>query len=635
MGRDTGVDTPRCAETEVGGRPTKTTDAQSGEAIRQKLRLEIGVLGLAICAPLASRGATRRPLFHRTPQTTHGNPSGSSQIAQIKALYDQGKWKEVLRMASDGADAPPDADYYRGLALAKLERWNDARAALAAGERKAPKDERFPVELAGVGYEQKDFRTAQRELHRALRLAPHDSYALNFLATIYFLRGNVRAALECWNREGLPRVIEIKAAPEPNLRAELFDRAFAFAPLSTLELGQFDTTQARLENLGIFALHRWELAPHASAGSVPGSSADSDAAAGSLDVIFHSEERDGFGPNKWVAALSMGRGLPYETMYPEYDNAFHEAVNFDSLLRFDPEKERVYAELSAPAQGQPRWRTNAWVDARNEHWNIAGTFFGASTPISNLKLRKIEVGAGFRSVQSGNWSWQTGASFARRDFQVESGENLSALTASASAVFTDGNSLEAKGRTDYRLLSIPQDRITLDTSATAAIGRFFTAPLGTYGQTEGSLAFGWLPEEQGDDYEVRSRLRAGGTFGTVPFDDLFTLGVERDDNDLWLRGIPATHDGRKGNSPIGRDYVLWNSEFDKIVYNGAFFQVRLGPLFDAGRIWDGSGLFGSGGWLWDPGAQIKIRVLDTFQVVFSYGHDMRSRQNTFFGGTER
>ena len=534
-----------------------------------------------------------------------------------------------------------DADYYRGLALAKLRRRNEAREAFAAGERKAPKDERFPVELAGVAYEQKEFRLAERELHRALRLEPRDSYALNFIATIYFLRGNLRAALEYWNRGGLPRVIEIKASPAPKLRAELFDRAFAFTPLSTLELAQFDATQAQLENLGIFALYRWELAPRAEASPDPGSASTSvatsasEAGPASFDVIFRSVERDGFGPNKWVAALSMGRGLPYETIYPEYDNAFRKAVNFDSLLRFDPEKERVYAEVSAPVQGQPRWRASAWIDGRDEHWNISGTFFGASTPISNLKLRRIEAGAGFRSVQSGRWSWQMRASFARRDFLVLTGPSLSALARGASTFFTDGNSLEVTGRTGFRLLSIPQDRITVDTSANAAIGKFFAAPPGTYGETEGSLAFRWLPQEKSNDYEVRSRLRAGGAFGTVPFDELFTLGVERDDNNLWLRGISGTRAGRKGNSPMGRDYVLWNSELDKIVYNGAFFQVRLGPLFDAGRIWDASGLFGSRGWLWDPGAQIEIRVLDTFQAVFSYGHDMRSGQNTFFGGTER
>jgi tetratricopeptide (TPR) repeat protein len=577
------------------------------------------------------------------PQSSAPQASGSSQelpressaplsqLSEIKKLYDEEKWEEVLRVAPATMGAPAEMDLYRGLALAKLQRWDEARAALAAGERKAPSDERFHLELAGVAFKEKDFRGAERELQRALRFAPHDSYALNFLATTYFLRGNLGAALEYWNRERLPHVGQIKTSPEPQLRPELFDRAFAFAPLSTLDRREFETTRARLDNLGIFSLYRWELVPSADTGADSGAGSTP----ASFDVTFYSVERDGFGSNKWAAALSILRGLPYETVYPEYDNAFHDAVNFDSLLRFDSEKERVYAEVSTPVQRRPRWRASAWVDGRNERWNISGTFFGASTPISDLKLRKIEAGAGFRSVQSGRWSWETRVAFARRDFTVERGESPSALGLGAAAFFTDGNSLDLSGRTDYRLLSIPRDRITVDSSANAAIGKFFAAPLGNYGRAGGSIAFRWLPKEQGDDYETRSRLRAGGTFGTVPFDELFTLGVERDDNDLWLRGISATRGGRKGNSPMGRDYVLWNSEFDKIVYDGAFFQVRVGPLFDAARIWDASGLFGSQGWLWDSGAQVKVRVLDTFEVVFSYGHDMRSGQNTFFGGTER
>ena len=611
MGRDPGLDAARSAEAEP---------------------VIVALLLLSVAAGwLLPQQNAPQSLPESFTSVRHSLQERSPQIAEVKKLYKQGKWEEVLRAAPATADAPAEIDLYRGLALAKLQRWNESRAALMAGERKSPADERFSVELAGVAYKQKDFRAAERDLRRALRLAPHDSYALNFLATIYFLRGNLEAALEYWNREGLPRVNEIKASPEPRLRAEMFDRAFAFAPLSTLKLEEIETTQARLDSLGIFSLYRWELTPLAQADS----NSTSHSPQASFDVTFHSVQRDGFGPNKWAAALSMLRGLPYETIYPQYDNAFHDAVNFDSLLRFDPQKERVYAEMSAPVQGRPRWRASAWVDGRNEHWNISGTFFGASTPISDLKLRKIEVGAGFRAVQSGRWSWETDALFARRDFAVQAGEALGALAPGAAAFFTDGNSLEVSGRTDYRLLSNPRDRITIDSSADAALGRFFAAPLGAYGRTGGSLGFRWLPKEQGDDYETRSRLRIGGTFGTVPFDELYTLGVERDDNDLWLRGISATRDGRKGNSPMGRDYILWNSEMDKAVYAGALFQVRVGPLFDAGRIWDGSGLFGSQGWLWDPGAQVKLRVLDTFEVVFSYAHDVRSGQNTFFGGTEK
>jgi len=542
--------------------------------------------------------------------------ASSARTDEIKKLYDAGEWEEVVRATAEGEGAAADEDFYRGMALAKLQRWSEARVALATGERKAPEDERFPVELAGVAYKLKDFAAAERELRRALRLAPKDAYALNFLASIYFLRGNLEAALEYWNRAGLPRVNEVKEEPEPQVNAELLDRAIAFAPLSTLELRDFETTEARLDGLGIFAFHRWELKP------VEGG------AENSFDAIFHSVERNGFGGNKWLAALSMLRGLPYETVYPEYDNARHRAVNFDGLLRFDPQKERAFAEVSAPVGGDPRWRARAWVDGRDENWNISESFAGASAPITDLKLRKIEAGAGIRSIESGRWSWETGAAFARRSFRNQTG-----LETQAAPFFTDGNSLELRASTNYRLLWLPDRRLSLDAGASGTVGRFFAAPLSTYAIGTGALELRWLPQEQGDDYEMRTSLRAGGTGGRVPLDDLFTLGVERDDNDLWLRGISTTHDGRKGNSPMGRDYVLWNWEQDKIVYHGAFFQVRVGPLLDAGKIADPSGLFGSGGWLWDPGAQVKVRVLDTIEVVFSYGHDMRSGQNVFFGAT--
>ena len=82
---------------------------------------------------------------------------------------------------------------------------------------------------------------------------------------------------------------------------------------------------------------------------------------------------------------------------------------------------------------------------------------------------------------------------------------------------------------------------------------------------------------------------------------------------------------------MGRRYALWNWEWDKVLYHGDFFEVKAGPIFDAGESSDSSGYFGSRGWLWDPGVECKVRVLDTVEVVFSYGHDTRSGQNTFFG----
>jgi len=84
-------------------------------------------------------------------------------------------------------------------------------------------------------------------------------------------------------------------------------------------------------------------------------------------------------------------------------------------------------------------------------------------------------------------------------------------------------------------------------------------------------------------------------------------------------------------APLGRRYFLANWEMDKNVYSNGIFTVKLGPFLDSGRITDPSGLFGSRQWLWDTGAQCKVRVLGSITVVLIYGRDLRSGRNVFYG----
>ncbi len=138
----------------------------------------------------------------------------------------------------------------------------------------------------------------------------------------------------------------------------------------------------------------------------------------------------------------------------------------------------------------------------------------------------------------------------------------------------------------------------------------------------------WLPQAEGDDYEIQNRVRAGKTFGDVPFDELFMLGLERD-NDLEMRGHIGTRDGRKGSAPLGRNYFLSNWEADKNVYRNGIFTVKLGPFLDTGKITDASPGLGSHEWLWDLGVQAKVRVFGV-GVAFSYGKDLRTGNNAFY-----
>lgn len=88
----------------------------------------------------------------------------------------------------------------------------------------------------------------------------------------------------------------------------------------------------------------------------------------------------------------------------------------------------------------------------------------------------------------------------------------------------------------YRVVDIPERRLTVNTSGTSEVGRIWTKPSRAFAKLQGSFRVHWLPRATGDDYETQAGVQVGKTLGQIPFDELFMLGVERD-NHLWLRGI--------------------------------------------------------------------------------------------------
>jgi hypothetical protein len=537
--------------------------------------------------------------------------SESDRLAAAQKAYDAGQFGDAVQLASGPADQSADLDFVAGLALAKLQRWQEAGAAFETGHRKMPRQSRFLVELAGVDYKLKDTRAAKRELQAALKLDPKDKYTLEFIGTLYFLDGNLEAALKYWNPIEKPRLRKVSVAPPPTLDPALLQNAIGFNAPQILTREALLGAEARLDNLEIYPHRREEVAP---------------AGDGNYDATFHMPERNLWGDTWWQGALTWLSGLPYATVYPQLFNLGHEAVNVTSLLRWDSEKRRAFVDGSMPLLHQSKYRLHIYFDGRNENWNLTDTFFGGGPALSDLNVRRVAGGAELRSVMSGRWSWSTGIEIANRTFR-----NLTPEAAVAGKTFfTDGNSISYWGRLDRSLLRVPEHRFTLDGSGEGRVGREFGTGLGSYGAVRGSLTAHWLPRAKGDDYEMLARLRADEAFGDIPFDELYQLGIERD-NDLWLRGHAGTDNGRKGAAPLGRRYFLANWEIDKRVYSNGIFTVKLGPFVDNGAIADSSGLFGSQKWLWDTGAQCKIRVLSSVTVVLIYGRDLRGGKNVFYG----
>jgi tetratricopeptide (TPR) repeat protein len=537
-----------------------------------------------------------------------GDPA-TEKLSDIKNLYEAGNWDGVLRLVTQSPDAPADLLLYRGLALARLERWEEAKAAFSAGREKAPGDLRFPIELAGIAYREKQFSEAKRHLRRALAMNPKDEYANNFLASIYFQEGNLEAALKYWNRTGKPKLGDLTFEPAPKLRPLVLDRAFAFARGAEWQTEQLLTTQARLRALDLYPGMFFELRAHDD---------------GSFDLGFHAAERNGWGSSKWEGAVSLLRDLPFLAVDPEFYNLGHAGVNWVSTYRWDDEKRRAFTELSSPVFQNPAARYRVYFDGRNENWNITNTFLPGSLALTRLNLEKAAAGAEMRFIESGRWEWSAAVEYSYREYR-----NGFGIPSSAAPFFTGGSAIALKSSVQRWLIRFPERRFTLNAAGSGEFGTFFRDPLGRYGRLEGTLAARWLPRARGDDCETQLSLHGGRTIGDVPFDELFTLGFDRD-TPLWLRGHPGLQDGQKGDAPLGRNYVLVNAETDKILYHNGIFTLKAGPFVDTGRTYDPSRFFGSPKWLWDTGVQTKIRVLGGVQVVFGYGKDLRSGRNSFF-----
>jgi tetratricopeptide (TPR) repeat protein len=537
-----------------------------------------------------------------------GSPD-AERVAQVKQMYEQERWGDVVAAlpASDNEDA--DLQMYRGLALAKLGRWEEARQTFQAGAERHTGDSRFLVELGGIAYHQRDFQRAKGELRHALAIQPRDDYTNNLLASIYFLDGNLEGALKYWNRTGRPKLDDLTFVPRPKLAPLVLDRAVRFSPGNEWNRDQFLSTEAQLRALALYPslLFNLEAKPD-----------------GSFDLKISAPEKNGWGRTKWEGAISLLRGLPYATVYPEFYNLRKKGMNWRSMVRWDDDKRRLSSEFAAPLADNPAIRYRIYFDGRNENWNLVNTLLPHVASPSGLNLEKTAAGAEMQFIPSGRWQWTAGFEYSHRAFR-----NRAGIPAPAASFFTNGSSLGLQATFERSLIRFPERRFSLSSSASGAVGTFFENPLGRYGRVRGSIDALWFPKPRGNDYELQAGLKVGKTFGAVPFDELFSIGFERD-NELSLRGHPGLINGQKGNAPLGRNFFLANSEFDKVAYQNSLFTLRLGPLLDTGRIYDPSGYFGTRNWLWDTGAQAKIRILGSVEFILGYGKDLRTGNNSFF-----
>ena len=535
--------------------------------------------------------------------------SGSLRDAEVHALYSEQKWQRVVASAERTTSRSADVNFELGMALAHLQRWNEARAALLDGREQCRGEKRFPTELAGIAFQQNNYPEAAHWIKETLRLDPKDEYANEFAGTVFLLLGNLDAALKNWNQIQKPQIDQIQF--DPNLRVQrlLLERTFVFSPQALMRREQLLATEARLNAMGVFPAYSIRLDAREG---------------GRFDAQFHAIDRNGFG-NGWLqSVVSVFSGVPYQTVYPSYFNLGGSTTNVDSLVRWDAQKRRVRVSASGPWHLLPQWRWNLVGDARDENWAIRSSFTGTAPVLGSFKLKREIASATLTSIQSGRLQWNSGAELSHRTYS-----NVTAGQALNSDLVSSGWEVKHLANLGFRLLDVPERRFKVDGSASSELGRLWSSPARLFEKAQAGIALRWFPKPEGDRYEFTQRIRVGGIAGSAPLDELWMIGVERD-NDLWLRGHIGTRGGRKGSSPIGDRYFLSNTDCYRSIWSNGLISIKAGPLLDIARVAAPASGLAARQWLFDVGAEIKLSVLGT-GVVLTYGRDLRNGSNAFYG----
>jgi hypothetical protein len=529
------------------------------------------------------------------------NQSGYDQSSRLEDLASQHAWEEILR-STDGIPRSADESFFRGLAFARVGRLEEAEQSFEEGLGAGPKPGRFLVELAGIRFKQKRYSDSRHYLKRALASGIRDPYVFDFLGTLYFLEGRLEAALHYWNRIGKPRIEQIRVEPRGVVDPIMLDRGLAISQASVLDLQALEETRARLENLGIFSMQRYQLEARPDA---------------RFNLTVHLVQAPGltrsFGlPN----LLSLTRELPFQTVHADFTNIGSSARSVSGMLRWEPGNQRFSSTFSSPLSRRPRTVFSLNLDGIREDWDVSGGIGDEAVG----QWDSLKSGAMLRYVVNDRWSWSTGVQLGHYRLRTTDSPSVSSSLRPGS-----GFSVQSIWQTRLRLLELPEQRMRLSSRTSWDLGRDVRNAGSLFSRLQSGVEFTWLARDQ---LQVATSLQVGKAGGTLPLDQLFRLGLERDPT-LMLRGHAGRSDGLKGRGPVGTGYILANFDLSRRLYTTGLFSLAAGPFVDSARVFSPFSAVHQK-WLWDTGIETRLSLLNLVQVAFSYGFDTRNGERLFF-----
>ena len=537
-----------------------------------------------------------------------------AQVDEARQAIDRGEYVRAVNILSQAlADQPsPDVYLYLGIAYGHIKENQKAEDVLREGSRRYPEDSRFHAELANLFLDTNDVEAAKSELKLVLAIDPTNNFASDQLATIDMSRGEVQGALRAWNKSGRPYINDILHNYYLNYGSWVVKRAVAFRPAGTLRYSQWRTTEARLFETGNFTNVGLEIEPT----RIPDQ----------YNAVVRTTRKTNTLPD---FAFNILKGAVYETSYVNVWNIANTGMNFNGDYRWSTNKRRLDGALKIPLPLAGLSFVDVGSTWRSENWNTSIQIEPQFQQSALFKYGATDIFARFKTIPNYRVELAGGFVYKNRYANgnipqlVLNSQNTGKFIAETNLRFNDGT---------Y------QNRLHLEGFAArpSVIGN--TQFTGGVAELNNRVTFS---KETGAyfDWSVN-----GGTVrgNNVPVDEYFVLGLDTIPNINLLRAHTASRFGKYGNGPMGTDFVLINTDFERRLATIPFFnnlnipyvRAKWEVFVDGAKTWDRQHVFQPSELLIDIGGGIRLET-PTHSFNLIYGKSLQDGRNVFYGYVEK
>ena len=499
--------------------------------------------------------------------------------------------ESLFRQALEQEASNSEASFLLGLALAKQERWTDAERQLERAVTLKPAYAAAHVELAGVYFKQDRREKARASLQTGLMLDPQNSYARSFLAILSYLQDRRLEALHHWNLLGEPRVARIEIATSEDAEPELVESLFRFNEGEVLDREQLLQSYWVQHRFRLGPRFGWQLDPQ------PGAHWNlrldlppvSDSFSNKTGFLIENSSRAVF--NREIGlGLRDGRGR-----------------RLAGGVRWDAPRKRAGASAWFPFFASSSDLLRLGFDLRDEDWShtASGTRYA---------YRTEKLFGAYEWLISGRRSLAIHGGYQRQDYRFEGDKIALPQSPHLLAVGLEWNQLWGLDAGENARLSWM-----------ARLDAF--SPIGAAGEPAHRMMSGlgvdWTVAGKSET-RLRLSLQGGVSGRDLPLDHYFLFGTGPDAR-LPLKAHPELRDGRRGNSPMGRDFVLLSAELGRRLWRWGLLEVGGFVFSDTAFVSGRPFLSGSGERFQDVGVGLRLRVLGQEFLNVFLGLDTRSR----------